>query len=160
MFMDRNIQYCHIVDMSLTITCNSTSNSKFMKEITDFFLSLWKATCRKWENNPYMGKHLKKTSDKSQLSKIYKNSPNSIIKRWRNWLKKSIKQSEKIAQSLNTCHMAYGPESHPQNPHEKLASEACACELSDGEMETGWCLDLIGQHSKRPCLQKPVWTTS
>lgn len=40
MFMDRNIQYCHIVDMSLTITCNSTSNSKFMREITDFFLSL------------------------------------------------------------------------------------------------------------------------
>lgn len=37
MFMDRNIQYCHIVDMSLTVTCNSTSNSKFMKEITDFF---------------------------------------------------------------------------------------------------------------------------
>lgn len=75
-------------------------------------------------------------------------------------IKKSIKQSEKMAQSLNTCHMAYGPESHPRNPHEKLASEACACELSDGEMETGWCLDLIGQHSKRPCLQKPVWTTS
>lgn len=38
--------------------------------------------------------------------------------------KKSIKQSEKIAQSLNTCHMAYRPEFHPQNPHEKLASEA------------------------------------
>lgn len=55
-------------------------------------------------------------------------------------IKKSIKQSEKMAQSLNTCHMACGPESHPRNPHEKLASEACACELSDGEMVDVWIL--------------------